>query len=200
MESPASKVRGSFFICIMNRKLKMHELGRMTPEEFGNAPKVPLIVALDNIRSGNNVGSVFRTSDAFRLERVLLGGITAQPPHRDIMKTALGADEHVAWSHHEVLISALEDLKNSGYKIASVEQVENSISLEKWSPTPNEKWCVVMGNEVSGVADNIVAISDICLEVPQFGSKHSLNIAVCTGMVLWQYMLKNGLSQLSQQQ
>jgi 23S rRNA (guanosine2251-2'-O)-methyltransferase len=184
----------------MNRKLKMHELGRMTPVEFATAPKIPLIVVLDNIRSGNNVGSVFRTSDAFRLEEVILGGITVKPPHRDIMKTALGADEHVAWSHYEDLLPILHNLKSKGYKIASVEQVENSVSLEKWSPAADEKWCVVMGNEVAGVSDEVVSISDICIEVPQFGSKHSLNIAVCTGMVFWQYMVQSGFKQLAPRQ
>lgn len=180
----------------MNRKLKVHELGRLSPTEFNQATKIPLIVVLDNIRSGNNVGSVFRTSDAFRLQEVMLGGITVKPPHRDIMKTALGADEHVSWSHHEDLIPALTMLKNQGYKIACVEQVENSLTLEEWSPTNGERWCVILGNEVTGVSEPVVGLADVCLEVPQFGSKHSLNIAVCAGMVLWQYMVQSGIRQL----
>lgn len=174
-------------------------MGRLSADAFQHAPKIGLRVALDNVRSGNNVGSVFRTADAFRLREVLLGGITAQPPHRDIQKTALGAEQHVNWRHFMELQGELLALKKAGVKIACVEQVTNSTPLQNWQPAEGEEWCVVVGNEVSGVDDALVHLADVCLEIPQFGSKHSLNVSVCTGMVMWQYMQACGLKLLTAQ-
>ncbi len=173
----------------------MTEMGRISPEAFAEEQKVNLVIALDNIRSGNNVGSVFRTSDAFRVNEVLLGGISAQPPHRDIQKTALGADKTVAWRYAEELLDLLNEYRSNGWKIAVVEQMEQRTLLQDWKPA-QEKWVIVVGNEVKGVRDEICAMADVCLEVPQFGTKHSLNVAVCTGMVVWEFMHQQGLSQL----
>lgn len=179
-----------------NRKLKVFELGRLDAEAYRDARKVSLYVFLDNIRSGLNVGSVFRTADAFRLGGVYLGGITVQPPHREVLKTALGAEQTVEWSHHENALVALQDLKAQGFKVAIVEQVEHSEPLQAWLPKPDEKWVVVLGNEVKGVQDELLPLADVCLEVPQYGTKHSLNISVCAGIVCWEYMRSTGLSQL----
>jgi tRNA G18 (ribose-2'-O)-methylase SpoU len=176
----------------MNKKLKTIELGRISEEEFKESKKIPLTLVLDNIRSGQNVGSVFRTSDAFRVEKVILCGICAKPPHRDILKTALGATETVAWEYIESAEDAIRGLQASGYQVASVEQVERSTMLQDWSPTPEDSWALVLGNEVRGVQQSVVDLSNLCLEIPQFGSKHSLNISVCAGMVIWQYYLSTG--------
>lgn len=181
----------------MNKKLKTIELGRISEEDFKSSKKIPLTIVLDNIRSGQNVGSVFRTSDAFRIEKIILCGICAQPPHRDILKTALGATETVEWEYTESVVEAVQRLRSEGYKLASVEQVERSTLLQGWSPTPEENWALVFGNEVKGVQQEVIDLSDICLEIPQFGSKHSLNIAVCTGMVVWHYYLNAGKSILA---
>lgn len=170
-------------------------MGRISPETYTQVPKVDLVIALDNIRSGNNVGSVFRTSDAFRIREVLLGGISAQPPHRDIQKTALGADKTVNWRYAHELIDLLEEYKSKGWKIAVVEQMEERTLLQDWK-TDQDKWVIVVGNEVKGVRDDVCALADICLEIPQFGTKHSLNVAVCTGMVAWEFMHQKGVSQL----
>ncbi|MDG2246922.1 MAG: TrmH family RNA methyltransferase [Flavobacteriales bacterium] len=180
----------------MNRKLKVTEMGRLSPDEYAAEKKVQLIVGLDNIRSGNNVGSVFRTADASRLEKVLLGGISAQPPHRDILKTALGADKTVSWEYHENMVELLKKYQDEGWKIAIVEQMESSTMLQDWKAS-DDKWIVVVGNEVKGVSDEVCALGNVFLEIPQFGTKHSLNVSVCTGMVVWEFMRQTGLSQLN---
>ena len=184
-----------YFRC-MNKKLKLDELGRMKNDEFKSAKKIPLVLVLDNIRSGLNVGSVFRSSDAFRVQEVMLCGICAQPPHRDILKSALGATEVVDWTYHESSSAAITQLKERGFKLAAIEQAENSCSLENWEPKGDEKWAVIFGNEVKGVQQELIDASDLCIEIPQFGTKHSLNISVCAGMILWQYMLKCGLNEI----
>ena len=167
----------------MNRKLKLQELNRIDISEFKSASKLPLVIVLDNIRSLNNVGSVFRTSDAFRIEKILLCGITAKPPHRDIQKTALGATETVEWGYYENTIDCIQELKQEGYEIASIEQAENTTFLHEYQP--KNKVAIVMGNEVKGVEQQVIDASDVCVEIPQFGTKHSLNISVCTGVVVW---------------
>jgi len=167
------------------RKLKNNELDRLTTATFKQAKKTPLIVVLDNIRSLNNIGSVFRTSDAFLIEKIYLCGITAKPPHKDIHKTALGATDSVAWEYVEDTLSLIERLKNENIKVASIEQAENSIALQDFNPIQGKKLAVVFGNEVKGVQQEVVSASDYCLEIPQYGTKHSLNISVSCGVVLW---------------
>lgn len=174
----------------MARKLANAELNRLSVEEFKEAEKRPIIVVLDNIRSLSNVGSVFRTSDCFRIEAVYLCGITAQPPHREIHKTSLGATDTVNWKYFGNTIDAIESLKNNDYKIISVEQVEGSIMLDDFTPDKKNKYALVFGNEVKGVEDEVVNASDICLEIPQWGAKHSFNISVSTGIVLWDIVFK----------
>ncbi|MDB5190486.1 MAG: TrmH family methyltransferase [Segetibacter sp.] len=168
------------------RKLTMDELGRMSVTEFKEAQKNPIIVVLDNIRSMHNVGSVFRTADAFLIQAIFLCGYTPQPPHRDINKTALGATETVDWIFYANTIDAVNDLKNKGYKIFGVEQTEGSIMLQKFPVNSNEKIAVVLGNEVEGVATEVLKLSDGSIEIPQLGTKHSLNISVAAGIVLWE--------------
>ncbi len=172
------------------RKLKNSELGRFNIEEFKKTDKIPLIVILDNIRSLNNIGSVFRTSDAFLIEKIYLCGITAQPPHKDIHKTALGATESVAWEYAEDTLQLIEKLKGLKIKIVAVEQVEGSTMLQDFNIDPNQKYAVIFGNEVKGVQQEVVSASNYCIEIPQFGTKHSLNIAVSTGIVLWDLFKK----------
>lgn len=167
------------------RKLKNEELGRLTTEDFKEAKKHPVVVVLDNIRSMNNVGAAFRTSDAFLIEKIVLCGITARPPHRDINKTALGATDSVSWHYAEETISAVQDLRREGYEIWSVEQAENSTKLDQFRLDPAIKYAFVFGNEVFGVDQKVVDASDGVLEIPQYGSKHSLNISVSIGVVLW---------------
>ena len=167
------------------RKLSMDDLGRMSKEAFKEAEKNTIVVVLDNIRSMHNVGSVFRTADAFLLEAICLCGYTPQPPHRDIHKTALGATETVDWLYYENTITAVQELKQRGYKIYAVEQVESSVSLEKFTNDAKEKVAVVFGNEVEGVDADILPLCDGCIEIPQLGTKHSLNISVAAGIVLW---------------
>lgn len=162
----------------------MDELGRKSVEEFKQAAKNHIIVVLDNIRSMHNVGSVFRTSDAFLIEGICLCGYTPQPPHRDIHKTALGATDSVDWMYFETTKDAVEQLKQRGFKIYAVEQAEGSISLEKF-PEPNEPIAVIFGNEVDGVDADLLPLCDGCIEIPQLGMKHSLNISVAAGIVLW---------------
>lgn len=166
------------------RKLQMDELNRKSITEFKAAHKQKIVVVLDNIRSMHNVGSVFRTCDAFLIEAIYLCGFTPQPPHRDINKTALGATETVVWKYFETTIAAVEYLKNNDYKVFAVEQVDDSISLEKF--TYNSPIAVVMGNEVDGVDSSILPLVNGCIEIPQLGMKHSLNISVAAGIVLWQ--------------
>ena len=167
------------------RKLKNNELGRISVDEFKETEKTPLIVVLDNIRSLNNVGSVFRTSDAFLIEKIYLCGITATPPNKEIHKTALGATESVAWEHVEDTLTLVEKLKADGVRVAAIEQAENSIMLNDFTVTKNQKYAVVFGNEVKGVQQEVVSNSDACIEIPQLGTKHSLNISVSCGVVLW---------------
>ncbi len=162
----------------------MDELGRMSVAEFKEAKKNPIVVVLDNIRSMHNVGSVFRTADAFRIEAICLCGYTPQPPHRDIQKTALGATETVSWLYYENTSDAIQELKLRGYHIFAIEQVEGSISLEKFHAL-DKKIAVVFGNEVEGVDIDVLKICDGCIEIPQLGMKHSLNISVAAGIVLW---------------
>ncbi|MBS9766739.1 MAG: RNA methyltransferase [Flavobacteriaceae bacterium] len=175
------------------RKLKNSELDRIDVATFKKTKKTPLIVVLDNIRSLNNIGSVFRTSDAFLIEKIYLCGITATPPHKDIHKTALGATETVAWEYVEDTLALVEKLKTNGVFIASIEQAENSTSLEHFATKPNQKYAVVFGNEVKGVQQEVVSASDACIEIPQFGTKHSLNISVSAGIVLWDLFRKMAL-------
>ena len=167
------------------RKLKNNELGRKTVNEFKQTEKTPIIVVLDNIRSLNNVGSVFRTSDAFLIEKIYLCGITATPPNKEIHKTALGATESVAWEYVEDTLTLVNKLKNDGVFVASIEQVENSTMLNDFIPKQNQKYAIVMGNEIKGVQQEVVSASDTCIEIPQLGTKHSLNISVTTGIVIW---------------
>lgn len=167
------------------RKLKNDELDRLTLEEFKTTEKLPLVLILDNVRSMNNVGSAFRTSDAFAIEKIYLCGITAQPPHREINKTALGATESVDWEHAENTATLCKNLQQQGYKVLAVEQADNSTSLENFKIEEGQKYALVFGNEVFGVEDDVIDAADGCLEIPQFGTKHSLNISVSIGVVLW---------------
>jgi len=164
----------------------MDELNRKTVDEFKGSAKIPVIIVLDNIRSMHNVGSVFRTADAFLLQSIYLCGYTPQPPHRDIHKTALGATETVDWKYFKTAVEAIDLLKESGYAIAAVEQVEKSIPLSDFSSGQFEKLAVVFGNEVSGVGEDVLKICDAYIEIPQLGMKHSLNISVAAGIVLWE--------------
>ena len=172
------------------RKLRNDELNRLTGEEIKKVDKNPLVIVLDNIRSRHNVGSAFRTADAFLCEKVILCGITAQPPHREIHKTALGSTETVDWKYYENSMEAVNELKMQGYKIASVEQADGSISLEKFNFNAGEKLALIFGNEVKGVSESLVEISDYVIEIPQFGTKHSINISVSIGVVIWDLISK----------
>lgn len=172
------------------RKLSMDDLNRDSVEDFKNKKKIPLVLVLDNVRSLNNVGSVFRTADAFMVEKIYLCGITGTPPHRDIEKTALGATESVAWQHVPDTLELVKELKTQGYKIGSVEQAEKSIKLNAFQPEPGHKYALVLGNEVFGVEQDVINHSDFVLEIPQFGTKHSLNISVATGVVVWDFLSK----------
>ncbi len=172
------------------RKLKNDELGRMTNDEFKSAEKIPIAVVLDNVRSMHNVGSAFRTGDAFAIEHIALCGITAQPPHREIHKTALGATDTVDWKHYASTSEAVEALKKEGYSIYAIEQADESTSLEEFQVTAGQKVALVFGNEVFGVEEEVVQQADGCIEIPQFGTKHSLNISVTIGVVLWDLVKK----------
>ena len=172
------------------RKLKLEELNRITIQEFQQASKIPLVVVLDNVRSQNNIGSVFRTSDAFRVEEIILCGITATPPNVEIHKTALGAEDSVKWRYFKDTMSALELLKQEGYIVYSIEQAENSQSLETIMLDKNKKYAIVLGHEVHGVDQHVVNSSDGCIEIPQYGTKHSLNVSVTAGIVIWDFFKK----------
>ena len=172
------------------RKLKNNELGRISVDEFKEAEKTPIIVVLDNIRSLNNIGSVFRTSDAFLIEKIYLCGITATPPNKEIHKTALGATESVKWEYVEDTLELVKKLKDEGVKVLSIEQADNSTMLDELSVSREEKYAVVFGNEVKGVQQEVVTASDNCIEIPQLGTKHSLNISVSCGVVLWDLFVK----------
>lgn len=168
-----------------HRKLKITELNRISTEEFKKAEKLPLVVVLDNIRSLHNIGSIFRTSDAFRVECIYLCGITAVPPHPEMHKTALGAEFTVDWKYVNNAVEAVDNLKKDGYTVYSVEQAEGSIMLENIKLDPNRKYAVVLGNEVKGVQQEVIDHSDGCIEIPQYGTKHSLNVSVTAGIVIW---------------
>ena len=172
------------------RKLKNSELDRLSVKDFKEVEKTPLIIVLDNIRSLNNIGSVFRTSDAFLIEKIYLCGITATPPNKDIHKTALGSTETVAWEYVENTLELVEKLKKKHIQIVSIEQAENATMLNEFKPQQNTKYALVFGNEVKGVAQNVVSNSDVVLEIPQFGTKHSLNISVSCGVVVWDLFSK----------
>ncbi|MDR0982221.1 MAG: RNA methyltransferase [Culturomica sp.] len=168
------------------RKLLNEELNRISTEEFKNAEKLPVSIILDNVRSLNNIGSIFRTADAFRIEKIWLCGITATPPNREIHKTALGAEDSIDWEYSGSTVEVVKKLKQAGYLIYSAEQAENSISLETFRLQPEQKYAIIFGNEIKGVQQEAVDLSDGCLEIPQFGTKHSFNISVSAGIVLWQ--------------
>jgi tRNA G18 (ribose-2'-O)-methylase SpoU len=175
------------------KKLKLEELGRISVDEFKEADKLPVCIVLDNVRSLHNVGSAFRTADSFRMEKIYLTGITGTPPHREIQKSALGATESVAWEYVENAAKAVADIKAQGYTIIIIEQTTASKPLNNFTPEKGKKYCLVFGNEVDGVSDEVIAHGDIALEIPQIGTKHSLNISVCLGIVCWEFYRKSGL-------
>jgi tRNA G18 (ribose-2'-O)-methylase SpoU len=168
------------------RKLNTSELHRKTVQDFKNASKIPIVVVLDNVRSLNNIGSIFRTSDAFLIEAIYLCGISATPPHKEIHKTALGAEDSVAWKYFESTLTATEILKSQGYELIALEQTENSISLEKFPIDPLQKYALIFGNEVKGIQQEVIDGCDQCVEIPQFGTKHSFNVSVTAGIVIWE--------------
>ncbi len=172
------------------RKLANAELNRLTVADFKKEPKIPLIIVLDNIRSLNNIGSVFRSSDAFLVEKIYLCGITAQPPHKDIQKTALGATESVAWQYKENTLDVVKELQAQNVQVLAVEQAESAMELQQFQPVAGKKYAMVLGNEVKGVAQNVVDVCNPVIEIPQFGTKHSLNIAVSAGIVIWDFWSK----------
>jgi 23S rRNA (guanosine2251-2'-O)-methyltransferase len=168
------------------RKRLNEELGRKSVDQFRNSEKSPFSIVLDNVRSHNNIGSVFRTADAFLVEKILLCGITAVPPHRDIQKTALGATESVEWIYYSSTLEALKELKALGYILIAIEQVEASSELQDFQIEKGKKYALIFGHEIDGVAQEVVNLCDHCIEIPQFGTKHSFNIAVSAGIVLWE--------------
>ena len=169
------------------RKLRVEELNRISIEEFQDVKKTPLVVVLDNVRSQHNIGSVFRTGDAFRVEEIILCGITATPPNAEIHKTALGAEDSMKWRYFEEALSAIKELKAEGYTVYSIEQTENSISLETLVLDKNKKYAVIFGHEVHGVQQEVIDISNGSIEIPQYGTKHSLNVSVTAGIVIWDF-------------
>lgn len=172
------------------RKLRNEELDRLSTEQIKNVDKNPFLIVLDNIRSMHNVGSAFRTADAFLCKKIMLCGITAKPPHREIHKTALGATDSVDWEYHENTADAIHQLKEEGYTIACIEQADESISLEKFQVNPEEKLALVFGNEVKGVEATVIENGDYVIEIPQFGTKHSINVSVSIGVVIWDLISK----------
>lgn len=181
-----------YYLCSANRsirmrKLKITEMNRLTQEQFKEADKLPLVVVLDEVRSLHNVGAVFRTSDAFRVECVYLCGITATPPQPEIHKTALGAEDSVDWKYMKDTQDAVRELKSAGYELWAVEQVEGSVYLQDIRPDRSKKYAIVLGNEVKGVRQSVVDMCDGCIEIPQFGTKHSLNVSVTAGILIWEF-------------
>ncbi len=174
----------------MMRKLKVTELNRLSTETFKASEKIPLVVVLDHVRSLNNVGSVFRTSDAFRVEAIYLCGITACPPHAEIHKTALGAEDSVDWLYFKETLTAVDKLKKEGYVVCAVEQAEGSVMLDHLRLDKTRKYAIILGNEVKGVQQEVVDQCDLCVEIPQYGTKHSLNVSVTAGIVIWSYFLQ----------
>lgn len=167
-------------------KLKITEMERLSADDYRTSAKLPLILVLDSIRSMNNIGSIFRSADAFRIEGLILCGITAQPPHPDIHKTALGAEESVPWHYSSSALEAVRELQTKGYTVLALEQAHESLRLDHFVPEPGARYALVLGNEVKGVAEEVVAAADHCLEIPQYGTKHSLNVSVAAGIALWQ--------------
>lgn len=178
---------------MQSKKLSLEDLNRIDVPAFKESVKHPFCFILDDIRSRNNVGTFFRTTDAFRGTKIYLCGITPVPPHRDIEKTAIGATESVAYEHRADAISLLKELREEGWIIAAVEQVENSVKLSEFKPDKNKKYAFVLGNEVFGVNQDVINAADVCLEIPQFGTKHSLNVAVTAGIIAWDYISKTQL-------
>ena len=172
-----------------NRKLLNIELGRVSPEEYRQLPESGIVVVLDNIRSAHNVGSAFRSSDSFKADRVCLCGICAVPPSAEIHKSALGSENSVQWEHYDDTMDAIRELRDNGFTIVSIEQTEKSVSLDKFIPEKGKKYALVFGNEVEGVRQDVVDASDLSIEIPQFGTKHSLNVSVCVGIVLWHFRM-----------
>lgn len=168
------------------KKLKLEELNRLSVDEFKQVDKLNVSIVLDNVRSLHNVGSAFRTADAFRMEKIYLTGITGKPPHREIEKTALGATESVAWEYHDKPETIVAQLKETGYRVVAVEQTTASLPLQSFSMESTQKLCLVFGNEIHGVSDAVIDLCDAAIEIPQAGTKHSLNISVCVGIVLWE--------------
>lgn len=179
---------------MMTRKLTTEEMNRLSVGEFHRSQKLPLTVVLDNVRSQNNIGSIFRTADAFRVEHIALCGICSTPPHREIHKTALGAEESVAWSYHEDTDACVRELKERGYKVFAIEQVDDSVKLgsEQWS-VDSDRCAIVFGNEVEGVQDIVLELCDGALEIPQFGTKHSLNVSCAAAIVIWEMFKQLGV-------
>jgi len=175
------------------KKLKLEELGRISVDAFKEAEKIPVCIVLDNVRSLHNVGSAFRTADAFRIEKIYLTGITGVPPHREIQKTALGATESVAWEYAENPAATVSKLKAQGYRIVVIAQTTESMPLQQFTPEPAVRYCLVFGNEIHGVSEAVIAEADQALEIPQAGTKHSLNISVCLGIVVWEVFKKRML-------
>ena len=176
------------------RKLKMSELNRISIEEFKAADKTPLIVILDNVRSLNNIGSVFRSADAFLVKSIYLCGITATPPHKDIHKTALGSTDSVDWKYEGSTLSLVQNLKSKGIKILGIEQTENAIPLQSFKPEPEQLYAIIFGHEVKGIEQEVLNACDATIEIPQFGTKHSLNISVSAGIVFWDLFKKMKLN------
>ena len=172
------------------RKLKLDELNRASVAEFNVGEKLPVVVVLDNVRSMHNIGSIFRTADGFAVEKICLCGITAQPPHREIEKTALGATQSINWIYYAWPLEAIKQLREEGYRIIAVEQAERSIMLQNFNIIEGEKYALIFGNEVNGVSDEVMNTIDACIEIPQFGTKHSFNIVVSAGIVLWDLFSK----------
>lgn len=177
----------------MARKLKLEELGRIDVETFKETEKIPLVIVLDNVRSMHNVGAAFRTADAFLIEKIVLCGITPQPPHREIHKAALGATESVTWEYEEDVKSTIKKLQDDDFVVCGIEQTTDSVLLTDFEINKDKKYALVLGNEVDGISDEIVSDCDVLLEIPQLGTKHSLNVSVCGGIVMWEFAKVQGL-------
>ena len=176
------------------KKLTVLEMNRLSIEEFKQSNKLPLVVVLDDVRSMYNVGSVFRTADAFRIESICLCGITSQPPHAEIHKTALGAEDSVDWKYYATALEAIDDLHRNGFTVMGIEQVENSVMMHHTTIDPQKKYAIVLGNEVKGVHQEVVNACDDCIEIPQFGTKHSRNVSTAAGIVMWEFLQKMKLN------
>jgi tRNA G18 (ribose-2'-O)-methylase SpoU len=190
MRHIVNKVNNNFYLCSMPRKIVNAELHRLSTEAYKTAPKVPLVLVLDNIRSQHNIGAAFRTGDAFCIEQICLCGISAVPPSAEIHKAALGAEETVSWQHFSNTIDAVLQLRKEGYMIIAIEQVEGASLLHRFIPCETVKYALVFGNEVRGVMQEVIDLSDGSIEIPQFGTKHSLNVSVSIGVVLWDFWVK----------